>query len=241
MEGRGFKVNLTLLSLNAHKFLSPFRLRRTLSALKKLLDQYNVDLVFLQELQYSNHTQDLNNDPLEILADQTWPYFAYGKNAIYSGGHHGNAILSKYPIKSSENIDISNHVLESRGLLMGTIDLPKVGNVVLACTHLDLSEVGRRKQYKKILNSLSFAIETQTPTILAGDLNDWKNKSDHFLGPHGFVSVELSPSYPSFFPLLKLDKVFLHKAAAQSAKTLDSKEWRKISDHLPIYVEIKFS
>ena len=41
----------------------------------------------------------------------------YGKNAMYPHGHHGNAILSRLPIRQFANHDISDHALEKRGLL----------------------------------------------------------------------------------------------------------------------------
>jgi hypothetical protein len=44
---------------------------------------------------------------LEFLADEVWSYRAYGKNAVYDHGHHGNAILSKMPFTYHSNHDIS--------------------------------------------------------------------------------------------------------------------------------------
>lgn len=36
-----------------------------------------------------------------------WPQFAYGRNAVYPEGHHGNAVLSKHPILAHRNLDVS--------------------------------------------------------------------------------------------------------------------------------------
>jgi len=33
----------------------------------------------------------------EFLAHESWLHHAYGKNSVYDSGHHGNAILSRYP------------------------------------------------------------------------------------------------------------------------------------------------
>ena len=43
----------------------------------------------------------------EFLADTMWSDFAYGRNAVYPQGHHGNAVLSRYPIEHYENRDVS--------------------------------------------------------------------------------------------------------------------------------------
>ena len=48
---------------------------------------------------------------------------AYGMNAVYQDGHHGNAIVSRHPIPIWENIDISHHPIESRGLLHCEIEI----------------------------------------------------------------------------------------------------------------------
>ena len=42
----------------------------------------------------------------EFLADSIWSHYAYGKNAIYQHGHHGNAILSELPFAISNNVDV---------------------------------------------------------------------------------------------------------------------------------------
>ena len=51
----------------------------------------------------------------EFIADQVWREVAYGKNAVSQHGHHGNAVLSRFPIVAHENLDISAHAFESRG------------------------------------------------------------------------------------------------------------------------------
>lgn len=66
---------------------------------------------------------------LEALADKQWPHFAYGRNAVYDNGHHGNAILSRYPIRETSNFDVSQHSTESRGVLSCTLHHPQLGGV----------------------------------------------------------------------------------------------------------------
>ena len=45
----------------------------------------------------------------EFLAEDAWQQTAYGGNAIYDHGHHGNAILSRHLILSTANQDVSDH------------------------------------------------------------------------------------------------------------------------------------
>src|SRR5665647_3409505 len=78
----------------------------------------DVDIVFLQEVQgeHAHHAAHVLNWPVapqyEFLADEVWQDYAYGRNAIYDQGHHGNAILSRFPIISAENQDVSAHRFE---------------------------------------------------------------------------------------------------------------------------------
>ena len=77
----------------------------------------DADLVFLQEvvgerLSAVTNTANLekqgNSYPqFEYLADEVWPHHAYGRNAIYQKGHHGNAILSKNPFLGWDNVNVS--------------------------------------------------------------------------------------------------------------------------------------
>ena len=60
----------------------------------------------------------------EFLADSIWPQFAYGRNAVYPKGHHGNAVLSKFPIVRYENHDVSIGGPEKRGLLHCVLRVP---------------------------------------------------------------------------------------------------------------------
>ena len=51
----------------------------------------------------------------EFLADTMWSDYAYGRNAVYPEGHHGNAVLSRFPIEHYENRDVSVGESENAG------------------------------------------------------------------------------------------------------------------------------
>ena len=99
---------LKIATYNIHKGFSFFKRRLVIHGVREHLRALNADLVFLQEVQggRARHERRLMNWPeqsqYEFLADAIWPDFAYGKNAAYDAGHHGNAVLSKYPIVGYE-------------------------------------------------------------------------------------------------------------------------------------------
>src|SRR5688572_2517175 len=125
---------LRVASYNIHKgFASPplFHRRMTIHDLRLKLHSFNADVVFLQEVhgQHDRHAKRYANWPsapqYEFLADTMWSDFAYGRNSVYDAGHHGNAILSRFPILNWDNLDVSTHRFERRGLLHCEIDVPR--------------------------------------------------------------------------------------------------------------------
>jgi endonuclease/exonuclease/phosphatase family metal-dependent hydrolase len=102
-------MKLRLATYNIHKGFSHFNRRMMVHELRHHLRLLDVDLVFLQEVQgeHEQHARNVLNWPVEpqyeFLADDVWQDYAYGRNAIYDHGHHGNAILSRFPIISAEN------------------------------------------------------------------------------------------------------------------------------------------
>ena len=80
----------------------------------------------------------------EFIADTVWQEVAYGRNAVYRHGHHGNAVLSRFPIIAQENEDISAHAFESRGLLHCEIKLGRAARRTLHCINVHLGPVRAR-------------------------------------------------------------------------------------------------
>ena len=115
---------LRVATLNIHKGLSQFNRRMVIHELREGLRALDADLVFLQEVQGMNERMALRfaawpgMPQYEYLAEGAWTP-VYGRNAVYDHGHHGNAILSRYPIVSAANEDVSSHRFERRGLLRG--------------------------------------------------------------------------------------------------------------------------
>jgi endonuclease/exonuclease/phosphatase family metal-dependent hydrolase len=244
-------MKIRILSYNIHKGFNLGNRDFILHQIRAALREVNADVLFLQEV-LGDHTDEKCRIPdwetaiqFEYLADSVWPHFAYGKNAIYTEGHHGNAILSKFPIIDWSNKSISTNRLEQRGFLKVKIQIPELGReLILANTHLDLTQKGRDQQVKIIIDNLKN--ETQMPWILLGDFNDWNKKIakrienelrviEVFRFLHGTYPL----TFPSFLPILSLDRVFVNKVKPLHAMALKDGVWRRLSDHLPLYIEVE--
>jgi endonuclease/exonuclease/phosphatase family metal-dependent hydrolase len=244
-------MKIRILSYNIHKGFTIGNRGFILDQIRLALREMNADILFLQEV-LGDHLDEKRRIPewqtaiqFEYLADTVWPHFAYGKNAVYPEGHHGNAILSKFPIVDWSNHVISTNRFEHRGLLKSKIQIPQTGQeIVLANTHLDLTQGGRDQQSKMLINHMS--PEAEYPWIMVGDFNDWNGKIspriENELGAKEafkFLLGKYPPTFPSFMPMLSLDRIFLHKLSPSNGKVLNEARWRKLSDHLPLYLEIE--
>ncbi len=240
------------LSYNMHKGFSIFNRRFVLAEMKDLLKEQNLDLVFLQEVlgAHSRHfVEGHGSSQFEFLADQVWSHYAYGKNAVYDEGHHGNALLSKFPITHWSNFDLSTNYFEQRGLLHAKIEiLPE--RRVLHCfsVHLSLFTLGRRKQLSAIAERISSMLDPGSAVIIAGDFNDWRQEAsshiEHALGvKEAFKSHRgtYARSFPGIFPLLRLDRIYYRGMKPISATVLSGKKIGALSDHRPLLVEFELS
>ena len=246
-------MKIRILSYNIHKGFTIGNTDFILQQIRNAMREVNADVLFLQEV-LGDHNDSRCRIPdwetaiqFEYLADTTWPHFAYGKNAVYSEGHHGNAILSKFPIVEWTNRLISTNRFEQRGLLKARVMIPQLEReMILANTHLDLTQGGRDQQAKMIIDDLRK--DAETPWVLLGDFNDWNKKIaktieselgviEAFKTLHG----KYPPTFPSRLPVLSLDRVFLNKMKVIKAVTLKDGHWKKLSDHLPLYVEIEIA
>lgn len=250
-RSRGASVDITLhvLTMNMHMGFGFLNRRFILPELRDAVRAVSADVVFLQEVhgEHQSHAQRVKDWPTtsqyEFLADSMWNDFAYGRNAVYPHGHHGNALLSKYPIVRHENLDISILGTEERGLLHCVLDVPEFGEVHAICVHLGLREVHRQQQLA-LLADLVSGLPPEAPVIIAGDFNDWRLKADRVLGATGlrevFVDAFGAPakSFPARFPLLRLDRIYVRNALARSPLVLSNRPWSHLSDHAPLAVEV---
>jgi endonuclease/exonuclease/phosphatase family metal-dependent hydrolase len=245
---------IRILSYNIHKGLSPFGVRFVLSQMRDAIRTTNADIVFLQEVVGHHRLQPIirpqwpSESQFEYLADKIWPHFAYGKNAVSRIGNHGNAILSKYPIHFFENLDISTNALESRGLLHAVItpysDSPPIH---LFNVHLDLLHRGRSRQAIHIVKRISSHVPPDSPFILAGDFNDWSQKMSNLIvhetglkEAYSAYHGSYAKTFPSFYPVLSLDRVYFRNCSITGAQHLRESPWRDLSDHLPLLIEISY-
>jgi len=245
-------ATLKIATYNIHKGFSHFNRRVVLHELRDRLRELDTDIVFLQEVQgeHTRHAERFHNYPggaqHEFIAEEIWPHSAYGKNSVYEAGHHGNAILSRFPILQSLNTDVSAHRFESRGLLHCEIELAGMQRVHCVCAHFGLFAKGKHAQTKALIEYVRNGIPTDAPLIIAGDFNDWHNKMGQEmsgeLGMHDVFHLHNgSParSYPAALPLLRLDRIYVRGFTVLHCDVHVGGAWQRLSDHAALSAQLK--
>jgi endonuclease/exonuclease/phosphatase family metal-dependent hydrolase len=248
-NGKRPSPTLEVMTYNIHKGFSPGNTRFVLHQIRDALKKTDADLVFLQEIQGRHTYRELlvqgwpDSPQFEFLAGEIWPHHAYGKNAIYNAGDHGNAILSKYPFVFWENINVSFTRRASRSVLHGIIEVPEFDQPVhVMCIHFDLIPSERRRQLNILSERIRSHIPQDAPLILAGDFNDWAGQAErHMSSGLGLTDVFMqlksrrALTYPVWFPILPVDRIFYRGAKPRSCECLTHLPWRRLSDHAALH------
>jgi len=235
---------LHIATYNIHKGFSQFNRRMMVHDLREQLRALSPDVVFLQEVQglhlrHHRKHEDWPADPQhEFLAGDDWES-AYGKNVVYDHGHHGNAILSRFPIVSSHNQDVTHLQFERRGMLHTQIATPLFeAPVHCVCVHLSLLGRSRKKQMEALAERLDDWAPGDSPLIIAGDFNDWRNRAHDHLAERlnlteVFAGINGRPakSFPANAPVFRLDRIYVRGLSVVSAQVHFGAPWSRISDH----------
>ena len=240
-------LKLRAVSYNIHQGISARRNRQTLAELREALRYLRLDVLLLQEVAGSGPGEV--SDQLAQLADEMWPFQAYGRNAVFTKRFHGNAILSRLPIESFDNIDITLAPREPRGLLHAVVRDPESDTRIdLMSIHLGLLFKERLYQLERVAKHVREHIPSDAPIVLGGDFNDWQKAVSRVLTTqlsleeaHYRLWSRYARSYPSYLPIFTLDRIYTRGCQVLEAHRLTGRPWRHLSDHLPLLTEIEIA
>ena len=137
---------------------------------------------------------------------------------VRGGGQYGNAILSRYPLIESTNIDLTIRFKKRRSVLHGVIrvrhdDIDRTVHVYNM--HLGLARYERQHPARasSSTRTRSRTLHHDTPVVVGGDLNDVYGGLGELLAPAGFRGIERRPlTFPAWGPLRALDAIFVRGA-----------------------------
>jgi endonuclease/exonuclease/phosphatase family metal-dependent hydrolase len=242
-------VRLRALSYNIHKCIGGIDRRYQPERVIDTIAHYRPDVVLLQEVDAGAQRSSLHHQA-ELLGDalglrhRAW----FPTVALRSGGHYGNAILSRFPCRDALSIDLSLQGRKARSVLHAVLRV-RIGRVARTVhvfnLHLGLRQDDRRRQLVRFLQSHPFAhMHVRTPVIVGGDFNDvYGTLGPQLLVPAGFRPLPAAPrTFPAFAPLRPLDAMFVRgdvqiRRAARGEIAIA----RRASDHLPLVVDLELA
>jgi endonuclease/exonuclease/phosphatase family metal-dependent hydrolase len=201
-----------------------------------VVSELDADIVAVQEFTYPATVALETRQPVVFTALDRYEC-ALGPARQTVSHCFGNALLTRHPIADVHRFDLSIEGREPRSALAATVDVRGVRVHVLAA-HLGLRVHERRFQVRQILEYLDSVRDTLL--VVLGDFNDWLPGRSVVQVLDGRLGRPPRPrSFPSFLPMVALDRIWIHPAAAlRSIGTHSSRLARRASDHLPVVAEI---
>lgn len=204
------------------------------------------DIIALQEVDQLVRRSDSVDQP-KRLAELLQMHVAFGANIELDGGHYGNAVLSRFPIKRFENHLLPNHGGEQRGVLEVELDLPDSRTLTLLSTHFDHQNQQQRLDSVPFIDQLTGSIMDH-PVFLAGDLNAVPESPVlERLRAHWTLSSDaVHPTVPVVKPAIQIDYLLFHRPMPDAKFTVKALDTRVLdhtvaSDHRGILTQWQVS
>lgn len=244
------KMQLRVLSYNIHKCIGGVDRRYDPDRILEVIRHHEPDVVLLQEV--AQHGRRWNHDvQVERLGDALgFRHRTYFVNVRWkTKGEYGNAILSRFPITNTENIDLTQPGRKRRSVLHARLRVRlrsrHTRTLHVFNLHLGLGQHERGAQLQQFLASQPFAgLDARTPILVAGDFNDlWGTLGRRHLLPAGFRAHASAPrTFPAVAPLRPLDAVFVHgQMDLLKLQTSRLELARAASDHLPLIADLEIT
>jgi endonuclease/exonuclease/phosphatase family metal-dependent hydrolase len=226
---------LSVVSYNIHQCVGVDG-RRDPTRIAGILKDLHPDIIGLQEV-HSAHDGTFEAYQLRYLAETTGYGVVSGPNVTKDNSEYGNVLLTRHSVVRVRRLDLSVPGREARGAIDADI---AVGErmVRVIVSHLGLGIRERRYQTKRLLGILER--EKTSPLIVLLDLNEWFP----FGGPilrfnEQFGKTPCCRSFPSFFPLFSIDRIWVRpRAALLDVRPYLTRDTRVASDHLPLLATI---
>jgi endonuclease/exonuclease/phosphatase family metal-dependent hydrolase len=205
--------------------------RCDLDRIAAIVTRHDPDIVALQEVDSRARRR---SDAFDLLTDCLGGNCAHAKLIEAPDGEYGHMLISRWPISASRTHSLSVERREPRAAIEATVETPWGGLHVIAA-HLGLGLSERLRQAR-----LLAALASKGPdcTVMLGDFNDWMSSGAVRRTLRGIFEARTgSRSYPSFAPMLKLDRIYCRPAGLLADHFADRSAWRA-SDHLPLVADL---
>jgi endonuclease/exonuclease/phosphatase family metal-dependent hydrolase len=226
--GKGVQVRIELVSYNVHGCVG-WDGRVDPGRVAAVLTEVGGDVVALQEVPRLERGGELF---LNRVSSATGLKAIAGAELLGHFAHYGNALLTRFALRSMSTIDLGVQGREPRGAINVELDCDGTRLSVIA-THLGLSPAERRTQIQRIL---PVVMQQSCPVVLLGDINEWFTWGRPLRWLHAHFGRPPAPrSFPSVCPCFRLDRIWVSRPSIVSTvRAHVSALARSASDHLPV-------
>jgi endonuclease/exonuclease/phosphatase family metal-dependent hydrolase len=213
-----------------------------LERIAKLIVDARADIVGLQEVDRGCERTQKRDLPAE-LAKLTGLTVLFDRNIPHQGGEYGNAVLTRFPIKSAKNTHLKSFANgEQRGVQQLVLEV-RGREVLFMNTHLDARrDPAEREHSADELKGIVEAAGTR-PVILVGDFNTVPasrtyEKTKAFL-TDAWTIVGKGDGFtiPVTTPTRRIDYVWITPRSIEPVTMSVLRS--EASDHLPIVAELR--
>ncbi|MDH3271564.1 MAG: endonuclease/exonuclease/phosphatase family protein [Gemmatimonadota bacterium] len=213
--------------------------RVDLERIAAVLETLDADVITLQEV--DDRTERTGGvDQVSVLAERLGYRGVHGPHRPYQGGHYGNAVLSRLPIRSIHVFPIPPASGSALSVLEVEVELAEAGAVSVVSVHLAGSSRERLAQADAVTGHLRVR---EHPVVLAGDLNErpWGPVMDRLRSSWRVLAKSGDPTtYPAETPDREIDFVLVRRSDFVDVLAHHVLDEPLASDHRPIVAELRF-
>lgn len=243
-DNQGLLKDLKIMTYNIHAANPPSKSGVCdLAAIARVINGANPDIVMLQEVDKNTGRNDYFGNQAKELGELTKMNSLFFPAISYKNGYYGVAVLSRYPLYSSELHRLPKEKGEEQRVL-GTAwaDLPGEDSVLVACTHLQHNSTSYRfEQVTKIIQILS---STTAPVVIGGDFNEKPDRVEFFsVFDAAFTRTCVSNcgfTFSTANPIAIIDYMAFKPSHAFSINSHEVITDYYASDHLPLMASLRF-
>lgn len=237
-------MTIRFLTYNIHKGIGTDRKFKP-DRILNILQESKADIICLQEVD-KDVPRSQYLDITKYLATELGFHYVFEGNVKLKKGVYGNATLTRFPILSSENLDITWKIKKKRGALITRVETSKNHVITVYNYHLGLATFERNWQIHKILTSAIHKKYRDSPSVILGDSNDRRHKLNPLMEIAGYKDSCITKlkrknfTFPSYAPVIRIDKVFFNDYWIDPQHiVVQNKVTRIASDHSPVMVDLK--
>ena len=199
-----------------------------------VLLELGADIIGLQEVD-ARHRLNRHLNQWDYFAEATGLHAVAGANVSDHRGRFGNALLTRFPVRLVQHIDLSVGAYEPRGAIEAEV-LADGRKLRVVVTHLGLHAGERRLQIGRLLDALAQSPSEAEAMVIMGDLNEWRGRRGGIPALDRRLGRAPAPrTFPSWLPVLPLDRIYAGGAASLRAAAVHRSPLARLaSDHLPL-------